>query len=152
MLKFSQDITRIHPGEENLKAKSTPTCQLCSFLNFPVLSDAEPWRWISQHLNSLHSPMQQVRIEISDGQIMGYPYLKICSKLDFFFLVPTTRNTYFRFLSNFRFNQDSLSPICLNNLTALASPSTPTLCLFCTLFPVCSISFRMKARREKKQA
>lgn len=37
---------------------------------------------------------------------MGYPYLKTLSKLDLKKkkMVPTIRNAYFLFLSNFRFN------------------------------------------------
>lgn len=57
-LKLSQDMTRIHPGEENKTHESIHTFQYCFFLNISIISYAEHWRWISQPLKSLHSLLQ----------------------------------------------------------------------------------------------
>lgn len=102
--KLSQDIMRIHPGEGNTNPKI--------YKYFLTLLLSELLYYISIQLNTedeFHSTQSlPLFCKGKDwnllSQIMGYLYLKICSKLDFFFLVPTIRNTYFLFLSNFRFN------------------------------------------------
>lgn len=71
--------------KEKSESKSTHAFQLCSLSSVSVTSDAEHRRRVPQPSKSFPSPVQQGSLEISHGSRMGYPYLKICSKLDFFF-------------------------------------------------------------------
>ena len=102
--KLPQDIMRIHPGERNTNPKIYT--YFPAPLLFEVLYFISCWtlkvNFTALKVTTLTSARGKDWNLIS--QIMGYLYLKICSKLDFFFLVPTIRNTYFLFLSNFRFN------------------------------------------------
>lgn len=88
------------------KIKTRTLQAALSLLYCDFLSDASDIWNLSKKKHSLHL-LNGLKIEIWDSQITGYPYLKTLSKLDLLKkkkLVPTIRNAYFLFLSNFRFN------------------------------------------------
>lgn len=69
-----QEVARRPPREEN--SKSPPPFQLCSSLSFPIVPDGG--------VNFTAFKVTALTYTRGRDWIVGFPYLKICSKLDFF--------------------------------------------------------------------
>lgn len=82
-LKISQNVTRIPPREENKDQKSTHTFRH-GFLSllYDIFCSTMEVNFTALKITTLTSVRGKDWNLV--GQIMGYLYLKICSKLDFF--------------------------------------------------------------------